>query len=168
MPSLFYNSVKEFSEKTSLVFAGEENYTYSQLGNDVELLAEMMLELGVRKGDKVAILSTNMPNWGKTFFAISLVGAVAVPILPDFHSREIHTIIEHSESKVLFVSEGLYSTVSDETAELLQKMVMIDNFAIPAATIRGLFDYDYRCDRNGRTGSRRRSRFAPGKSGRRS
>lgn len=130
LPSLFYNSVKEFSDQTSLVFAGEENYTYSQLGNDVELLAEMLVEMGVQKGDKVAILSTNMPNWGKAFFAISLVGAVAVPILPDFHTREIHTIIEHSESKVLFVSEGLYNSVGKETAEFLQKMVLIDNFAI--------------------------------------
>jgi len=130
LPSLFYNSVKEFSDKTSLVFAGEENYTYAQLGKDVELLAEMLLEIGIQKGDKVAILSANMPNWGKTFFAISLVGAVAVPILPDFHSREIHAIIEHSETKVLFVSEGLYGMVGNETTELLHKIVLIDNFAI--------------------------------------
>lgn len=127
---MFYNSVKEFSDKTSLVFAGEDNYTYSDLENDVELLAEMLIELGVQKGDKVAILSTNMPNWGKAFFATSLVGAIAVPILPDFHSREIQTIIEHSESKVLFVSEGLYSSVGDETADILDKMILIDNFAI--------------------------------------
>ncbi len=127
---MFYNSVKEFSDKTSLVFAGEDNYTYSDLENDVELLAEMLIELGVQKGDKVAILSTNMPNWGKAFFATSLVGAIAVPILPDFHSREIQTIIEHSESKVLFVSEGLYSSVGDETADFLDKMILIDNFAI--------------------------------------
>ncbi|HPF52863.1 MAG TPA: AMP-binding protein [Draconibacterium sp.] len=130
LPSLFYNSVKEFSDKTSLVFAGEENYTYGQLGKDVELVAEMLLDIGVRKGDKVAILGTNMPNWGKTFFAISLVGAIAVPILPDFHTREIQTIIEHSEAKVLFVSKGLYNQIGDETVELLQKIIMIENFAI--------------------------------------
>ena len=130
LPSLFHNSVKSYSDKTSLVFTGEENYTYAEMGRDVELLAEMLVELGVKKGDKLAILSTNMPNWGKTFFAISLVGAVAVPILPDFHSREIHTIIEHSETRFLFVSEGLYNTVGKETFDLLNKVVMIDNFAI--------------------------------------
>lgn len=130
LPNLFYHSVNEFSDKTSLVFAGEENYTYQEFGQDVELLAEMMFELGVQKGDKVAILSTNMPNWGKTFFAISLVGAIAVPILPDFHAREIYSIIEHSEAKVLFVSEGLYSSIGDDTAELLNKIVLMENFAI--------------------------------------
>lgn len=130
LPALFKSSVEKYADKTSIVFAGEKNYTYREMGVDVEFLAEMLLELGVSKGDKVAILSTNMPNWGKVFFAISLVGAVAVPILPDFHTKEIHTIIEHSESKLLFISEGLYNSISDETKELLSGMVMMDNFAI--------------------------------------
>ncbi|WP_206081966.1 AMP-binding protein [Maribellus sediminis] len=132
---MFQHSVKTYKDKTSIVFAGEKNYTYREMGEEVELLAEMLLELGVSKGDKVAILSTNMPNWGKVFFAISMVGAVAVPILPDFHSREIHTIIEHSESKILFVSEGLYHSLGEETSQLLKGMVLMENYAIiPQAT----------------------------------
>lgn len=135
LPALFKNSVKNYADKTSVVFAGEENYTYREMGEEVELLAEMLLELGIKKDDKVAILSSNMPNWGKVFFAISMVGAVAVPILPDFHTREIHTIIEHSGSKALFVSEGLYTSVGKETIELLNAMVLVDNFArIPKYT----------------------------------
>jgi len=135
LPAMFRNAVESYSDKTSIVFAGENNYTYREMGEEVNLIAEMLLELGVSKGDKVAILSTNMPNWGKAFFAISLVGAVAVPILPDFHTREIHTILEHSESKILFVSESLYNTLSAETYDLLGAMVLIDNFAIiPKAT----------------------------------
>ncbi len=135
LPAMFQHSVKTYKDKTSIVFAGEKNYTYREMGEEVELLAEMLLELGVSKGDKVAILSTNMPNWGKVFFAISMVGAVAVPILPDFHSREIHTIIEHSESKILFVSEGLYHSLGEETSQLLKGMVLMENYAIiPQAT----------------------------------
>jgi len=130
LPSMFYNSVEKFADKTSIVFVGEENYTYKNMGEDVELLAELLIELGIKRGDKVAVLSTNMPNWGKAFFAISILGAVAVPILPDFHSNEIQTIIEHSESKLLFVSEGLYKSVSHESATLVENMIMVDNFAI--------------------------------------
>lgn len=129
LSDLFKNSVKEYSDKTSVVFAGEANYTYRDMGEEVELLAEMLIEMGIQKGDKVAILSTNMPNWGKVFFAISLVGAIAVPILPDFHTREIQTIIEHSGSKILFVSEGLYKGLSVETVDLLSGLVLMDNFA---------------------------------------
>src|SRR5210317_1398866 len=129
LPSLFYNSVEKYADKTSIVFVGEQDYTYKEMGEDVGLLAEFLIELGISKGDKVAILSTNMPNWGKAFFSISLIGAVAVPILPDFHKNEVKTIIEHSESKMLFVSEGLYGNVSDETEALLGHMIMVENFA---------------------------------------
>lgn len=127
---MFYNSVENYADKTSIVFTGEENYTYAEMGEEVERIAEMLLELGIGSGDKVAILSANMPNWGKAFFAISLIGAVAVPILPDFHSKEIHSILEHSGSKALFVSEGLYSSVSEKTAHMLECMILVDRFAL--------------------------------------
>ncbi|MCY1720296.1 AMP-binding protein [Prolixibacteraceae bacterium Z1-6] len=130
LPALFYNSVDKFADKTSIVFVGEENYTYKKMGEDVALLAELLVELGVKRGDKVAILSTNMPNWGKAFFASSVLGAVAVPILPDFHPNEIETIIEHSESNLLFVSESLYRTLNEDTLGLVENMIMVDNFAI--------------------------------------
>jgi long-chain acyl-CoA synthetase len=130
LPAMFYNSVEKFAENTSIVFVGEENYTYKNLGDDVELLAELLIQLGIQRGDKVAILSTNMPNWGKAFFAISVLGAVVVPILPDFHPNEIKTIIEHSESKMLFVSEGLYKSVSHEIRGLVEHMILVDNLAI--------------------------------------
>jgi long-chain acyl-CoA synthetase len=130
LPAMFYSSASKFANKTSIVFAGEEDYTYAELKEDVEMLAELLIELGVKKGDKVAILSTNMPNWGKAFFAISVLGAIAVPILPDFHENEIKTILEHSESKLLFVSEGLYNSVNADSMALVEQMIMVDNFAI--------------------------------------
>ncbi|WP_347838895.1 AMP-binding protein [uncultured Draconibacterium sp.] len=130
LPGLFYSSVEKFANNTAVKFVGEENYTYRQLGEEVELLAELLLELGIKRGDKVAILSTNMPNWGKAFFATSVIGAIAVPILPDFHSNEIETIIEHSEAKLLFVSEGLYKSVNQRVCELVEHMVLVDNLAI--------------------------------------
>ncbi|WP_319482585.1 AMP-binding protein [uncultured Draconibacterium sp.] len=138
LPALFYNSVEKFANSTSVKFAGEEDFTYRQMGEDVELLAELLVELGIGKGDKVAILSANMPNWGKAFFAVSVIGAVAVPILPDFHSNEIETIIEHSESKLLFVSEGLYKSVSPGVTAIVEQMILVDSFAvIPKETPAG-------------------------------
>ena len=130
LPSLFNNSVEKYANKTAVVFTGEKNYTYKQMGDDVELLAGMLTDLGVQQSDKVAILSTNMPNWGVAFFAISKLGAVVVPILPDFHENEIKTIIEHSEAKILFVSEGLYKNINDEATKLIDHLILVDNFAI--------------------------------------
>ena len=130
LPSLFNNSVKNYANEKSLVFVGEDNYTYRQLGNDVELVANLLSNLGVTKGDKVAILSTNMPNWGVAFFAITVIGAIAVPILPDFHENEIKTIIEHSEAKVMFVSAGLFGNLSDESKKLITSLILVENFAL--------------------------------------
>ncbi len=130
IPALFNASVENFSDKKSLVFVGEENYTYRQLGTDAKLVATLLSNLGISKGDKVAILSSNMPNWGVTFFAVSLIGAVVVPILPDFHDNEIKTIIEHSEAKIIFVSTGLFSCLTDESKRLLDQIILIENFSI--------------------------------------
>ena len=130
IPSLFKESVIKYATNTSLVFVGEKDYTFKQMGEDVNLVADLLSDLGVSKGDKVAILSANMPNWGVAFFAISLLGAVAVPILPDFHENEINSIIEHSEAKIIFVSEGLYYNVGQKTSELVERIILLESFAI--------------------------------------
>ncbi|MDD4756404.1 MAG: AMP-binding protein [Prolixibacteraceae bacterium] len=135
IPSLFKESVKNYPENTSLIFAGEKNYTYRQMGEDAGRLAGLLTELGVSKGDKVAILSSNMPNWGVAFFAISLTGATVVPILPDFHENEIKSILMHSGAKVMFISESLYKSISQDTTGLLEKLILIESFSvIPAGT----------------------------------
>ncbi len=136
LPSLFYNTVQNHAGETSVVFVGEKNYTYKEMGDDVDFLAAMLLDMGIKRGDKVAILSTNMPNWGVAFFATFAVGAVAVPILPDFHENEIKSILEHSEAKTIFVSEGLYKHLNKEAAAFLNQIILIENFAIvPKGTL---------------------------------
>jgi long-chain acyl-CoA synthetase len=129
--SLLAESLRDYPDNTSLVFAGEDNYTYRQMGADVMKVAALLRESGVSKGDKVAILSTNMPNWGVAFFAIMWTGAVAVPILPDFHVNEIKSILEHSGTKVLFISEKLYSgLIRSDDIFLPEKLILLDNFAL--------------------------------------
>ncbi len=136
IPELLRNSVENFADNNSLVFAGEQKYTYSQMGADVEKVASLLSLLGIEKGDKVAILSTNMPNWGIAFFAISVLGAVAVPILPDFHENEIKAIIEHSEAKVIFISANLIGSLGSEVQQIVEHMILVDTFAlVPAGAV---------------------------------
>ncbi len=136
LPSLINESVMNYADQTSLVFVGEENYTYRQMGDDIERVASYLKEAGIEKGDKVAILSTNMPNWGVAFFGISVVGAVVVPILPDFLEKEITSILEHSEAKIIFTSEALYKNINAEATKLLDQIILVDNFApVPKGTL---------------------------------
>lgn len=71
IPALFQETLKKFADNTSLVYAGESNYTYRQMGEDVMRIAALLKSLGIQKGDKVALLGVNMPAWGTAFFAIS-------------------------------------------------------------------------------------------------
>jgi long-chain acyl-CoA synthetase len=130
IPSFLQESLDNFAENDSLIYAGEKSYTYRQLGEDVKRVAALLKKGDVKKGDKVAILSSNMPNWGVAFFAISWTGATVVPILPDFHPNEIKSILEHSEAKVIFVSESMYASLNEEAIGLLRQVILIENFSI--------------------------------------
>jgi long-chain acyl-CoA synthetase len=130
IPAMLRNSFDNFGVKPSLLFAGENNRTFSDLESEVNCLAVLLMQKGISKGDKVAILSTNMPNWGIAFFAVAMVGGVAVPILPDFSQNEIRNILEHSETKALFISESLYSKIEDMDLATIKLLFLVDTFAI--------------------------------------
>ena len=108
--------------------------TYSQLEKEVKKAAFQLKSIGISKGDKVAILSTNMPNWGIAYFAIAVTGAVVVPILPDFHPNEIKNILKHAEVTAIYVSEGLAGKLSiDEYPEI--QIIGIENFSLKNAGV---------------------------------
>ncbi len=83
--------------------------TYEMLKDKIDELHSVFKKLDIKKGDKVALYSENMPNWGLIYLAVTSIGAIIVPILPDFHANEVHHIVKHSESKAIFVSKKLES-----------------------------------------------------------
>ena len=129
LPELLKNSCSKFSKNLSLNFVASGKKTYQDLYNEVVSIANHLLHLGVKKGDKVAILSANMPNWGITQFAIANIGAIAVPILPGFCSTELQNILEHAEVKVIFVSRLLAKCLEGVKTPFLEHKILINNFA---------------------------------------
>jgi long-chain acyl-CoA synthetase len=117
VPALLDASIAKFADLPALGFVGESVLTYRQLDGKIRDVVGMLDHFGIVKGDKVALLSNNMPNWGVVFFSILKRGATVVPILPDFHPKEIKVIIDHAEAKMVFVSENLYHKI--EKTELL-------------------------------------------------
>lgn len=135
VPALLEDSLIKFHDRTALTYVGEDPLTYGQLGMQVETIGRLLVSSGISKGDKVAIFSSNMPNWGAVFLAVLKLGAVAVPILPDFHTNEILTILKHSETKMVFVSAHLYFKIEKEELEGITRLVLSDTLAIiPAGT----------------------------------
>ena len=129
LPELLKNSCSKFSKNLSLNFVASGKKTYQDLYNEVVSIANHLLHLGVKKGDKVAILSANMPNWGITQFAIANIGAIAVPVLPGFCSTELQNILEHAEVKVIFVSRLLAKCLEGVKTPFLEHKILINNFS---------------------------------------
>ena len=128
LPYLLGNSVKLYGDNTALTYVNDKPLSYIKLKAEIDNLKEPLIGLGISKGDKVAILSRNMPNWGISFFAITSIGAIAVPLLPDFHENEIKNILEHSEAKAIFVSKLMYSKIENFDTNLLESIIFIDDF----------------------------------------
>lgn len=129
LPELLSNSCSKFKNNLSLNFVQSGKRTYQDLYNEVISISHYLISSGIRKGDKIAILSANMPNWGITQFAIAQVGAIAVPILPGFSPMEIRNILEHSETKIIFVSKLLYKMVADIKTDYLEQKILMNTFA---------------------------------------
>ena len=107
---------------------GGQKYTYSEFKAKVEHLSQRMSRYGIKHGDRVAILSQNMPNWVVAFFAATAYGRIAVPMLPDSSENEVCNILSHSESKVLFISQRLMDKLSEACKEKLTLVIDIETF----------------------------------------
>ncbi|MDD5508468.1 MAG: AMP-binding protein [Bacteroidales bacterium] len=129
-PSFFAETVRQHPDANALAFAGEKPITYSELDQKIQSIIALLEKLQIRRGDKVAILSSNMPNWGATYFAITFMGAVVVPLLPDFHPEEIGNIMSHSGSKAIFVSRGLLAKLGEVKNMHLSFQCRIDDFSV--------------------------------------
>ena len=108
----------------------EGGYTFSEFKGKCDSLSKKLTQYGIGAGDKVAILSQSMPNWSVAFFSIVPFGRIAIPILPDSSENEVTNILEHSESKVIFVSQKLASKVSEECRNKLTLVIDIETFEV--------------------------------------
>jgi len=115
LKALFDNSVKSYAERPAVQFVDDHVITYGKLEEKVVYIQQMLEEYGIKAGDRVALYSENMPNWAAVYFAVTTMGAVIVPILPDFHTSEALHIAIHAECKAAFISQKLFETMLDET-----------------------------------------------------
>jgi long-chain acyl-CoA synthetase len=130
-------SVTEFADRPALSAVDGPIHTYFSLNTHIQTVIALLRDRGIVTGDRVALLSENRPQWGMAFFAITTMGAVAVPILPDFQTTEIHHILAHSECKAVFVSRKLYGKVEGIELRQLDSIILLDDFTpVPPRTAK--------------------------------
>ncbi len=129
------HSVEKFASRIAFTMIDTEDVSYREVGERIERVQEILLNAGVGAGDKVAILSSSMPNWGVSYFAVTTAGMVAVPILPDFTSEELDLIIEHAEAKAILVSDKLYTKLSRRCIERMNIVIRTKNLSVIAQSV---------------------------------
>ena len=125
-----FSTVAFEKRKLSCYVDGSGGYTYGEFRRKVLDLSHRMSRFGIKSGDRVAILSQNMPNWTVAFFATAPFGRVSVPILPDSSESEVTNILTHSGTKVLFVSQRFLPKVSKECMDRLTLVFDIETLTL--------------------------------------
>lgn len=112
---------------------GETSYTYGEMAQAIARLHTTFRELGIKEGDKIALCGRNCANWGLIFLAIETYKAIAVSILPDFTADGIHSLVDHSEAKLLYVGPNVLKKIDATQMSGLTAMVFMDDFSLKHA-----------------------------------
>ena len=113
-------AVTDYKEKTT--------YTYGELAREIARLHLLFRELGIEKGDKISLIGKNHSSWSMLFMATITYGAVIVPILHEFSPESMEEIITHSDSRLVFVNNSLWSKLNKER-------IKVPVFEIPNFTL---------------------------------
>ena len=133
-------SIKKNWNRNSLSDYGEVTFQYKDVARIIAKLHILFEESGIKKGDKIALCGRNSSRWGIAFIATITYGAVAVPILPDFHPEQIHQITNHSEARLLIVSEHIWKKINPEEMPELIGILGTEDYHILFAREKSLQD----------------------------
>jgi len=85
------------------------SYSYSEVAEHIEHLHLFFKRFSLNRGDKISFIGKNSSLWAISFMAAITYGAIVVPILPDFHIKDIHHIVNHSDSRILFSTDNFFN-----------------------------------------------------------
>ncbi len=128
--SYIEKSIKENWDKDALTDYKGATLQFKDVARKIEKIHILFESSGVQKGDKIAICGRNSSHWAVTFLATLTYGAVAVPILHEFNSEQIHNIVNHSGSKLLFVGDVVATHIDESQMPDLEGIVYLPDFSL--------------------------------------
>ena len=130
LAELYEHSVTAFAGRTAAEFVGGgQSYTYAQFRDCCDNISRILSNFGIGAGDKVAILSENSPHWSAAFFATTVYGRIAVPMLPELSPDEVENILSHSEAKAIFISKKQHPKLSEAAMKRLTLVIAIGDLS---------------------------------------
>ncbi|MBI4978218.1 MAG: AMP-binding protein [Spirochaetes bacterium] len=125
---MFEKSIASNWDRNAVSDFGGRTYTYGEVGKIALMLHHQFKETGVRHGDKIALIGKNSAAWAITYISIISYGAVVVPVLADFHVDDMHHIVNHSESKLLFVSDDIFEKLDPSAMKKINAAFSLNTF----------------------------------------
>ncbi len=126
----FEESVKQNWDLDALSDYQGKTLTYKQIGRHIMALHQIFLKSGIKVGDKIAVIGNNSVNWGIVYLSAITYGAVIVPILQNFQTEDIHHIVNHSDSVLLFLSQYHYDLVDEKQMPNLHALIKLEDFTV--------------------------------------
>lgn len=123
-------SIKDNWDKDALTDYLGATLQYHDVARKIEKLHILFENSGLKKGDKVALCGRNSSSWAVAFFATLSYGAVAVPVQNEFKPEQIYNIVNHSESKLLFVGDVVATTIDGEQMPQLEGIIYLPDFSL--------------------------------------
>jgi len=108
----------------------EKGYSYKAIAERILKVHILFKSSGIKEGDKVALVGRNSANWCITYLATVTYGAVVVPILPDFKPEDLTNIINHSDSRFLFVDDKIFETLDVDKTQEISGIISLDDFRL--------------------------------------
>jgi long-chain acyl-CoA synthetase len=121
-------SIRKNWEIEALSNYHEKGYTYKDIAEIIAKHHIAFREYGINEGDKIAMIGRNSANWCAIYLSVVTYGAVIVPILPDFRPDDLHNIINHSDSRLLFVDDKIWEQLEADKMKEIMCAVSLDNF----------------------------------------
>ena len=125
-----YSTALYENNKLSQMLDSNMGYTYGSFKLKCDELSHLLSRYGIGAGDRVAILSQNMPNWTVAMFSLVPFGRISVPILPDSSENEVTNILNHSGCKAIFISKRMLGKLSKECVDKLILIIDIETFSL--------------------------------------
>jgi len=106
----------------------EKGYTYREIAEKILKLHIFFRRAGIAEGDKIALVGRNSANWCVVYLAVVTYGGVIVPVLPDFKPEDMTNIINHSDSKLLFVDDKIWENLDFSRVPHITSVISVDTF----------------------------------------
>ncbi len=124
------SSMKAHWNKPALCNYKGEVFTNADIAALIARFGVLYNELGIKKGDKIALCAKNTARWGALFFSITAHEAVCVSILADFHPDSVNYLVDHSDSVLLYTDKEIWDKLDTSKFPKLKMAINVDDFSL--------------------------------------